>query len=306
MPDGIPMKKTVTVCVFLLNLLISVSSITSHTQASNDLNVEVDGTDTISRGDLAIFYLLTTYRNEGRVDANITSMLIYYRGDLVENLTADVEHIDIGLFWAKYSVASNAPTGTYMILADAKYVLNETELRASTLKGITVSTALTDISARLRSVENDVVSIRADLEAIRPSIDDINAILIDMEESIETAKTNIAALDSSMADLSTSVTEIDGTVNTLQTGVTDLKADTETLKSLIQALQSNVRTVSGALTAVNERVATIERNMSERTSTLTTNLYIVLAISIASAIAAVLAFIAIIELGRIVIGGLKL
>jgi len=297
------MKKTITVCFFLLTFLIWVPK---SARASNDLHIEVDGTETLSRGDLAVFHLVTTYGNEGRVDANITSVLLYYKADTFENLTSEINRIDRGFFWLKYSVPSDAPAGTYTMLIDANYTINAIKVKTSAVKAVTVSTALTELNSRVRSVERDVLAIKATIEAIEPSIGNINVILTDMGERINTVETNIAAINSSITDISTSVTGISGTIDTIQEDFTTLKTDIETLQSNVKDLQTNVRTISVALTATNEYVATIEKSISQQTSSLTTNLYIVLAISIASALAAILGFVALVELGRILIGGLKL
>jgi len=300
------MKKMFKVCMSVFILVILVSGVPSYAHASDDLHIEVDGTETLSKGEVASFYLVTTYGNEGRVDANITSALIYYREELIENLTSEINHIDTGLFWVKYSVPSDALAGTYMMLIDANYTINASEVKTSAVKAVTVSTALTELNSRIRSVERDVLAIKATIEAIEPSIGNINAILADMGERINTVEANIAAINGSITDISTSVTSISGTIDTIQADFTTLKTDIETLQSDVESLQTNVRTISVALTATNEYVATIEKNISERTSSLTTNLYIVLAISIASALAAILGFVALVELGRILVGGLKL
>jgi len=114
-------------------------------------------------------------------------------------------------------------------------------------------------------------------------------------EEMTLLRNRISSLEQDLTSLSGKLDEISSRMATL---------NEETLSSLrneISEMQRDLETLKNHISSAEQAA----RNAQQTASNLTTITYIVLAISIAAAIAAILAFIAIIELGRMVTSGTK-
>lgn len=304
------MKKMIKACVFMMTLLAWASAAESAAQVSDGLSIVVDGAEACSRGEVAAFYITTIYGSSGRLDANITNSGIYYGSTLVRNLTSSVRRIGVGFFWVRYLVPDDAVTGTYALLIEAEYTINATKFGSATLHGFTVSTAWTDLNDRIKTIEDNLGLVSADIDEVKSSLssvsivatnieESIDTIIADVEQSTNTIKSDIRAMNGSLANLSTLMMETKGSVAAI-------KEDVKTLKVDMEAFQADVINIGTELSILNDNVAAVDKSINERTATLTTNTYIILAASIAAAAAAIIAFIAIVELGRILVSGLRL
>ncbi len=137
-----------------------------------------------------------------------------------------------------------------------------------------------------------LVKTSGSFTVIKPTIEKLN-------EEITLLKNKLSNLEGNLSSLREKLDEISSKVDALS------EESEETLSSL----KNDINNIQRDLNALKNHVSEAEeaaQKAQQTASNLTTTTYIVLAISIAAAIAAILAFIAIIELGRMIVRGLKL
>lgn len=110
------------------------------------LDVEVDVGSIHYRGETAEFYILVSSMGEP-IDANISAILRAH-GTLFADLSASVEHVHKGLYRVPYTIPTDAPTGTYVLVVEAGYLtVGGTSLKCFLLRARTKPTPAWVIAA---------------------------------------------------------------------------------------------------------------------------------------------------------------
>jgi len=110
------------------------------------LDVEVDVGSIHYRGETAEFYILVSSMGEP-IDANISAILRAH-GTLFADLSASVEHVHKGLYRVPYTIPTDAPTGTYVLVVEAGYLtIKGTSLKCFLLRARTKPTPAWVIAA---------------------------------------------------------------------------------------------------------------------------------------------------------------
>ena len=144
------------------------------------LDVEVDVGSIHFRGEMADFYVLVSLMGEP-VNASISTTL-YCTGTLYANLSAYVQHVEIGLYRVPYTIPTDAPTGTYELVVKASYLA----LDGMSLKSFLLSPTLT---GTLISINGTVVWIKTEIGTIEGRIISIEGSIATVETDVGTIKT---------------------------------------------------------------------------------------------------------------------
>jgi hypothetical protein len=151
--------------IFILFLFLSFQFI-KITQAILPLDIEIDTGTIYFRGEIAEFYILTSY-NGTAVDSLLTLNLYGPSAISISSLT----HIATGLYKARFQIPSNALTGVYTLVVSAIYDLGDGNIaKGISLKSFLISDKLTSWDSKLISIENKIATIQTDIGTIRGKI----------------------------------------------------------------------------------------------------------------------------------------
>jgi len=230
----------------------------------DSLNVNIDAGSTHFRGEIAEFYVLTSYRG---TPINPTQIILtLYRPDGTQtSLTA--QQVAKGLYKIPYTIPSNAPTGTYTLTVEASYQTNAKDLKGANLKSFQLSSTLTQWNAWLQTIQQDTTTIKADIATVKTDIGliklnltAINANITAIKGNVATITTDIGTIKADVTTIKAKVTSIDGNIATIETDVGTIKADistidTESIPSIADTQTSqgttlNIATALAALAAI--------------------------------------------------------
>lgn len=291
-------------------LILLFLTVPSCVLASGTLSIEISGGERFPADHVAEFYIVTTYEDSGRVDADITNVQVYYEGKMVTDLTKHVEKIDAGFFWVRY-VLRDEEEGTYTLLVEAKYTTNACTVNASAIKSFTVSNTLEDLKSQISSLRNEVNALKLDVDEILLNITEFSETLEGVEEFQGIILGRIVEIENKLGTINGSITnatalleEINGTIKGDLISLNDeMNSNLNLLMSDLNNLQKDLESLKNVLSEVE---AEVRRSTQQTTSNLASTINIVLIISVVAAIAAALAFIGIVELGMMLIDRFKL
>jgi len=172
-------------------------------------------------GETAEFYILTTFIGS-RVDANIDNVLLYYGGDLVVNLTTEVERIDTGFHKVNYRIPLDADEGVYTILVEASYSTGLIKAKGSSIRSFLISPTLTEWGAILTDIQGNVAIIKTDVGYVKLTLDNLNMTIYDIRNNTAYVATEIG----------------------------DIKADLDSLRGFLQEMNATMVDIIGRTYAV--------------------------------------------------------
>ncbi len=282
---------------FLLILLFLTAPI--KTSAYEDLKVKINGGETFPADYKADFYIVTTYENQGRVDATIVSLKIYYGGKLVKDLTKSVKRIDVGFYWVQYPIPKNAREGVYNIIAEAKYG----SANASAIKAFTVSNSLLNLAVQVSEVKKKIEALKMDLVLSIGGITETLTTIEDrigyIEEEIDRIDDVLKSVNGSIEDVASYLAELNETSGNLQINLNGLMSDLQDLKSKINSINTQVSNIKVDTSTIEASIGEYTASAQQTTTKIATKLWIILIVSIVSVVGSILGFLAIIELGRL-------
>jgi len=254
---------TVTLSVIDNENLNSVST-TEITVSRTTLEIETEVGSTHFRGEIAEFYILVSSLGKP-VDANINATL-YYDGKIHEDLSASVEKIDLGFYRIPYTIPIDAPTGTYALFVEAKYL----SLSGVSLKSFLLSPTLTRWNAWLTDIQGDIATIKTDIGTIKVSLEDINPRLQDIEERLPFQKTVVATIDTEigviwvdLVDINAVLTSIDGKIATVDTDIGLMQVDISKINAELVKLSGTTATIKSDLGTITTDIANIRLKVTE-------------------------------------------
>ena len=227
------------------------------TVSRTTLDVEVDVGSIHFRGEMAEFYVLVSSMGEP-VDAAISTVLYYSNGTLHEELTDFTEHVATGLYRLPYTIPIDAPTGTYVLVANASLFT----IKGSSLKSFLLSPTLTD--AWLVDIEDDIVTIKTDISTIKVSLENINAKIEDIIEmlpyknKVAVINTDIGTVRAYLIDINAELTAFNGKTATIKTDVGTLNTDTENIELKVTNVDGKAATISTILGTIQGTVLSIQ------------------------------------------------
>ena len=268
MIDRKKMSKSVALLKTLFILIVAFFTAIQPVASAMSFDIEIDTGAIHFRGEIADFYFVATYGDAGRVDAYITKAMLYYEGEHVKDLTPYVERIDIGFFWVKYLIPTDAPTGIYTLLVDAKYLVDTTEIKTATLKSFLLSPTLADLNARILAIQGDIAIVTTDVGVIKASLNAIEATITSIEGSIATIETNLGTVQSSLSGLNAKIVSLSGDVATIKTDIgtieakiDDVNAEVVAIEGLTATINTDIDTIKGKITSIEGDIATIKTDI---------------------------------------------
>jgi len=224
------------------------------------LNVNVDVGAIHFRGEIAEFYVGTTF-NGKFVDADINNATLCYReGTQSFNLTASVEHITTGLYRIPFTIPANptdAPTGTYVLVVEGHYATEFVNSAGASFKSFLLSETLTGWNNLLVNINGTVGTIKTDIGLIKVKLDDINTTLTGLITT--SAGEILARIDSNVGEIYTKLDTINATL-------TGLIADNQ--GQILAKIDTAVGTLNASLDAIDAKLVSIDGRTAVINSTL--------------------------------------
>lgn len=264
------MRKLVVVTAILLAFFASVPASALGTPA---LDIKIDVGSIHFTGEIVEFYFATVYADAGRVDATITRAALYHKGKLLKDLTANVNRIDVGFFWVTYSIPTDAPSDTYSLLVDAKYMADGTEIETATVKSFLVSPTLMGWNTSLVSIKDDLAIIQTNLGTIKVSLDALDAKIVSVQDGLATIDTMLGAVQVSLSDLDAKVVNLTDKVATVETGLGTIQADLDDIGAKLESIDGTVATIRTDVGEVKTDIVAIKPTITSiegKVATITT------------------------------------
>ncbi|MEA2090485.1 MAG: hypothetical protein U9O89_07005, partial [Thermoproteota archaeon] len=172
----------------------------------------------------AEFYALTSYGGVA-VNASITATL-YLPNGTTQSLTA--VWVDTGLYKISYAIPTDA-TDTYTLVVNASCIMEAITVKGIELKCFLVSPTLTGWDARLISIDAGVATIQTDVGIIKMNLTDINAKIVSVQGDVALIETNIGTIKTDVAYIKPIIETVNATVTSIQGDVAIIKTDVGTL-----------------------------------------------------------------------------
>jgi len=192
----------------------------------DSLNINVDVGAIHFRGELAEYYLSTSYRGTP-ITATQTAATLYRPDGTTTSLTTTP--VGTGLYKISYTLPSNAPTGTYTLTVEASYQTNAKDLKGTTLKSFELSPTLTNWNAWLQTIQQDTATIKTDIGFIKLNLTAINGNITAIKGNIATIQTDIGTIKADVTTIKAKITSIEDNIATIQTDLGTVKADVSTI-----------------------------------------------------------------------------
>jgi len=234
------------------------------------LDVKLDVGSIHFRGEVAEFYVLTSF-NGTRVNATINYATLYYsNGTLQADLTANVVRIGTGLYRVPYTLPIKATEGMYVLVVDARYVTPTVESQGTSFKGFLVSPTLTQWNAWLTSIKDDVGIIRTDVGTIKVDVAAIKPVIMKIDADVVTLKTDVGTIKADVTLIKTLLTNMNATITSLITnakgevlaaisaGKTTILAKLDALNATLIAVKGDVALIKTDVGVINADVAAIK------------------------------------------------
>ena len=168
------------------------------------LDVEVDVGALYFMGEIAEFYVQTTFKGEA-VNATMASVMLYKPNGESENLTA--QPISTGLYKISYTIIGDEP-GTYTLVVTAKYTNETVESFGTAFKCFLVSDTLSLMNRHIIEIKNGVAYVQTDLGFVRLNLTAMNA-------TLETIFLKVLAINGTTATLQTTIGIVNGTIESI-------------------------------------------------------------------------------------------
>ena len=131
------------------------------------LDVQIDVGEMRFRGEIAEFYVQTTFKGKA-VSAAITSAVLYKPDGTTENVP--VQPITTGLYKLSFAVPENASAGTYTLVIAAEYVTDTIQSSGTSFKCFFVSETLENIFLKVIAINGTTATIQTTMGIMNGTI----------------------------------------------------------------------------------------------------------------------------------------
>jgi predicted nucleic acid-binding Zn-ribbon protein len=256
---------TLVLAVLLYGLLVLNIPIGHSCYSTLDkLDIEANVGSIHFRGEVAEFFILVSHLGTP-IDAEISATL-YYNGTLHANLTSLAEHVATGLYRVPYTVPTDASTGNYALVVNARTC----QLKGVTLVSFLLSSTLTNWNAWIIDIQGDLATIKTDVGIIKASLEAIDARLISIDGRIATLETDLGAIRVDIDNINLRLTHIEGDLATITTALgtingtlISIQGDIAIVKTDIGLIQTDISAINATLKSINSSIVTIQTNIGE-------------------------------------------
>ena len=231
------------------------------------LSVQMDVGSVHFRAETADFYVLTTL-NGVPVDVTEINATIHKPDRTTETLTA--EHIATGIYLATYNIPANASAGTYTlsVQADVGGVIG------ASLRSFMVSLTLTEWSASLLAVKDDIATVQTDVGMIKMNLASTHAKIVAVEEDMVVMETDIGEITADLAYIKPLVESTNATVVSIEGGVATVETCVGEIQGTITSIQGNVAIVETDIGEVKADLPDLDGTTSTLNSASITGLFV--------------------------------
>jgi len=220
------------------------------------LSVEMDVGSVHFRAETVDFYVLTTLNS---VSVNVTeiSATIHKPDRTTEILTA--QHVAIGIYLVAYNIPANASAGTYTMSVQAEVGgVNGTSLRS-----FLVSLTLTDWSAILLAVKDDMATVQTDVGIIKVNLASTDAKIVAVQGDVVVIKTDIG-------EIKADVNYIKLIVENNNATVVSVEGDVATVETCVGEIQGTITSIQGSVVVVDTDIGKVKANLPDSDGTAST------------------------------------
>lgn len=217
------------------------------------LSVEVDVGSVHFRTEAADFYVLTTLNG---VPVNVTEInaTIHKPDRTVETLTA--ENVVTGIYLVAYKISANASDGTYTLSVQA----DADGVSGASLSSFLVSLTLTDWSASLLAVKDDVATVQTDIGVIKVNLASTDAKIVSVQGDVVIMETDIGEIKADVAYIKPIVENTNATVVTID-------GDVATIETAVGEIQGTIVSIHGSVAVVKTDVGVVKADLPDSNGT---------------------------------------
>ena len=193
------------------------------------MDVKVDAGTIHFRGELAVFHVLTTFKGEP-VNVTVLNAVLYKPDGTTGVLTA--EWVTIGLYEIGYTIAGNAETGTYTLVANSSFSTSTVQAHGSSFACFSLSPTLVGMNAMVESIRNEIATVVVrDLGAIQVNLTTIGATLDDLFLQVTAINGTTATIQTTLGLMNGTITSIEGNMATIVIqGLGEIKVDVSSIQ----------------------------------------------------------------------------
>jgi len=196
------------------------------------LEVIIDVGNIHFSGEIAEFYVLIS-RSGRRSDASLEATLFFDGMQLKDFASEDIISVSKGIYLIRYTIPTNATSGTYALVVDASLTVagTTTTLAGTSLKSFHISQTLDGWNAKLIKMEGDIGTINTSIGEIKANLTEIQATLVGVQGTV-------AIISSTIGTFETELTTIGGEVVTVSEDVAEVKSSLGNLTTSLGETQS--------------------------------------------------------------------
>ncbi len=126
----------------------------------------------------------------------------------------------------EFAVGEEVASAFLTIVEDALLLDIKDEIATIIIPDLgTVKANLTDINAKLVSIEGTLATVDTDLGTVKANLTDINAKLVSIEGTLATVDTDLGTVKANLTDINAKLVSIDGNVATIETDLGTIETD---------------------------------------------------------------------------------
>ena len=286
--------------IFVIPLLFVVLSAVAvpALAASPELFISIDGSSSLSPGDVAAFYF-TILANGSLVNPDAVTATLYFPNN-VNYITLTPTRVATGVYVVTFTVAGDADLGFYALVVSASY--GGGAFKWAAVKGFQVSglqnnllAAIGGLSEQISSSEGNVLSAVASLSLLTTAINSsLSGQIAATDAHLGAAQ---SALSGSISGLGTSIsnlgTSLQGAVTASQNNIVAAisSSGSSTQASVNSARDTIVSSLSGLSSGLDSAKGTIISSLNQGLSGVETYEYVIIAVGIVALILAVAAVV---------------
>ncbi|RLI29453.1 hypothetical protein DRO50_01510, partial [Candidatus Bathyarchaeota archaeon] len=177
------------------------------------------------------------------INASIWDATLYYEnGTQHADLLPNVEVITIGLYRITYTIPADAPTGTYTLSVKASFRTGMTTATGHATASFLISPTLTAQNAYITEIRDNIATIIIpDLGTIKANLTEIDAKITSIDDGVAIIQTDLGTIKTDVSNINAKVTSIDDGVATIETDLGTVKASVDDVEALVGGMDTTTQ-----------------------------------------------------------------
>jgi hypothetical protein len=179
------------------------------------LDIKIDVGTIHFRGELATFYVQTTFKGV-TVNATFISALLYKPDGTTEPLTVP-SLIATGFYKTTYAIPVDAQNGTYTLVVEADYTTSTIESHGTAFKAFLSSSTLAEELALIEDLGDEIENLKAEIATLNATLNSLGETLTeDLALTEEDLKAQIATLNTTLNSLNEIITQLETRISAIK------------------------------------------------------------------------------------------